>query len=843
MMKPETLIQPLIQPTSKSETLKGFNTFDPSKMTPAALAAAGASRRDFLKSAGVMLIGFTAAVKAPKLSAQSAATSPIVDPTQVDSWVAIGADESITCYTGKVELGQGMRTVQYQLIAEELFVSMSKINLIMGITGVTPDQGSTSGSQSTLTELGTAGLRTALDTARDALLLLAAEQLDTTTDQLYMQDGVVYLTADPTQNVSYGNLVYGRRFNLTLNTKSVPKDPATWTVLGTSVPRVDIPAKTTGSFQYVQNVRVPGMLHGKVVRPPTVGGSFVSMDASSLAGMPGNPQAFHVTGGPGPGANRDFVGVVADTEWHAINAVAALNVTWTTGPALPSQATLYTNYLTVQTATQDAYTVNSGDVPAMLAGAAQTFKAQYLHPYQMHGSIGSSCAVADVQGTGASTRARVWSSTQEVYSVQESIGTLLGLPIVPDGEQIAGSAATNIQVFFVDGSGCYGLNGADNLAYDAVLLSRAAGAPVRVQYSRKDEMTAGENYGPAYVVNLQAGVDKNGTLITWDYEAWSLNKGTRPTQTAPGNILTGQLMGWPSPTITATTTPTGPTAFSNGSNVACNYITGTVNGSAGGTGTVLSQRCLSHTIASPFFTGPLRSPARLQNTFANECFMDEIASALGQDPVQYRLRHINSTELPTGVGGIRLAAVLNAAAAAANWDTRPSPKANIPTTGVVTGRGISCVLYEGDNGYSAMVAEVSVDLSSGTITVTKLVASQDSGPVSNPNGMRNQMEGGALQGVSRALYEEIKWNNRAGVVTSADWVSYPVYQWGYPVPEIVTVVVNSPHEPSWGSGECTITLVGSAVSNAVFDATGVRMRQIPFTPANFMAAQQGVAGT
>ncbi len=392
--------------------------------------------------------------------------------------------------------------------------------------------------------------------------------------------------------------------------------------------------------------------------------------------------------------------------------------------------------------------------------------------------------------------------------MQEAVGTFLGLPVVVDGEQIAGSAATNVQVFFVDGSGCYGLNGADTVCLDAVLLSQAAGAPVRLQYSRKDEMTAGENYGPAYVINLQAGVDSNGNLITWDYEAWYLNKGTRISQNAPGNVPTGALMGWPSPTITPTTTPSNPSSpFGNGSNIVCNYVTGTVNGASGGTGTVASQRCLSHEIASPFFTGPLRSPSRIQNTFANESFMDEIASALGQDPVQYRLRHINNTELPTGVGGPRLAAVLNAAAQAYGWDTRPSPKANIPTTGVVTGRGVSCLLYEGDNGYSAMVAEVSVDLSSGTITVTKMVAAQDSGPVSNPNGMRNQMEGGALQGVSRALYEEVKWNNRANVVTSADWVSYPVYQWGYPVPEIVTVVINSPHEPSWGSGECTITLV------------------------------------
>ncbi|HEY3839944.1 MAG TPA: molybdopterin cofactor-binding domain-containing protein, partial [Bryobacteraceae bacterium] len=475
-----------------ASNLKGFNSFDPAAMTPAAAAAlrqAGSSRRDFLRGAGVMLIGFTVAAKAPRLDAQSPAASPIspagtVDATQVDSWIAVGADESITCYTGKVELGQGIRTVQYQLVCEELSVPMERVNLVMGITGITPDQGTTSGSQSTITEFSAGGLRQALDTARDALMALASEQLDATPDQLSVQDGVVFLTSDPTQSISYGNLVYGKRFNLTLNSKTVPKDPNTWTVLGTSVPRVDVPAKATGVFTYVQNVRVPGMKHGKVVRPGTMGAHFVSLDDSSLAGMPGNPKAYHVTGGPGPGTNRDFVGVVADTEWGAIQAVAALNVNWSTGDTLPNQATLYTSYMTSQTASQDSYAVNSGDVPQMLSSASKTLKATYLHPYQMHGSIGTSCAVADVRGgSGASASARIWSSTQGVYPQRDSVATLLGIP------------GANVQVFFVDGSGCYGLNGADNVCYDAALLSQAAGVPVRLQYSRRDEMTAGENYG------------------------------------------------------------------------------------------------------------------------------------------------------------------------------------------------------------------------------------------------------------------------------------------------------------------------------------------------------------
>jgi CO/xanthine dehydrogenase Mo-binding subunit len=385
-------------------------------------------------------------------------------------------------------------------------------------------------------------------------------------------------------------------------------------------------------------------------------------------------------------------------------------------------------------------------------------------------------------------------------------------------------------VIYVEGSGCYGLNGNDSVSFDAALLSQAVGQPVRVQYSRADEMRAGESYGPAHVMNMNAGVDSSGQMIVWTYEGWSLAKGNRPNATTPGNILSGALAGFPTPPLVpAAATP--PRTFGNNGNMAAPYLSGAVAGNPpAGTGNVASQQVLNHSIASPFFTGPLRSPDRLQNTFANECFMDEVAAAVKADPVQYRLRHLTDA---------RLIAVLNAAAKAANWDTRPSPKAGNAKTGVVTGRGIACVLYEGNNGYSAIVAEVSVDQATGVITVTRLTASQDSGPTSNPDGLRNQMEGGALQGLSRALHEEVKWNSRLGIVTSADWVSYPVFQFGDPLPVIQTVLVDPGNVPQMGAGECTITIVGAAIGNAVFDATGVRLRRIPFTPANVLAAITG----
>ena len=705
-----------------------------------------ASRRDFLKSAGALIVGFSMAGKNGQLAAQSPINpTGLVDATQVDSWITIAADESITVYSGKIEFGQGFSTVQAQLVAEELSVPFDRIKVIFGDTGFTPDQGVTSGSQSTVTEFSAGGLRQAVDTARDALYQLASQQLDVPTSQLVVQDGVFAIKGgDPSYQMSYGQLLQGQRFNLTLNSRTVPKDPSQYTILGTSVPRIDVPAKATGQFQYVQHVRLPGMLHGKVVRPPFMGAKVISVDKSSLAGLPGKPQVV---------VKNDFVGVVADTQWNATQAAAALDVTWSDPATLPDQATLYT--WMQQQPSADSYTVNSGDTDQMLKGAVTKVSAQYLHPYQMHGSLASSCAVADVRGgSGSSASAKIWSATQGVYPQRDSVAMILGIPLA------------NVRVIFVEGSGCYGLNGNDSVSFDAAIMSQAVGVPVRVQYSRRDEMAAGESYGPAQVMNMNAGVNSSGQLIAWTYEGWSLTKGNRPNATTPGNIISGALAGFPTPPLVpAAATP--PRTFANNGNAAAAYLSGVVAGNPpGGTGNVASQLVLTHSIASPFFTGPLRSPNRLQNTFANESFMDEVAAAVKADPVQYRLRHLSDP---------RLMGVVNAAAKAANWDTRPSPKPGNAKTGVVTGRGIACLLYEGNNGYSALVAQVSVDQATGIITVTGLIAAQDSGPVSNPDGLRNQMEGGALQGMSRALHEEVKWNSDLGAITSADWKTYPVF--------------------------------------------------------------------
>jgi CO/xanthine dehydrogenase Mo-binding subunit len=341
---------------------------------------------------------------------------------------------------------------------------------------------------------------------------------------------------------------------------------------------------------------------------------------------------------------------------------------------------------------------------------------------------------------------------------------------------------------------------------------------------RKDEM-AWENYGIPFAIDQRAALDRDGNIAAWDYEAWSATRGGRPGVNAPGNQVTGGLVGQqPAPFQPRTPAP-APTAYANNNNAVPPYVTGTVNGRPEGTGSIIRQRVLSHGVRSPFLTGPLRSPERLQNTFAHESFMDEVAASAAVDPVAYRLRHLSDP---------RLKAVVEAAARAVNWTPRPSPRKDVRRTGVASGRGISCVLYEGDNGYCAMVAEVDVNQDTGVVAVKRLIVANDCGPISNPDGLRNQLEGGALQGVSRALLEEVTWDDQK--VTSIDWRTYKPLFLGAEVPVIETVLLNHPEPPAMGAGESAVTVVAGAIANAIFDATGARIRQVPFTPARVQAA-------
>jgi nicotinate dehydrogenase subunit B len=769
-------------------------------MTSDAPAQAGLSRRDFLKTSGALVVSFSAI---SALEPLGLAQGPFdthashVDPARLDSWIAVNADGTVTAYTGKCDLGQGMQTAQMQLVAEEIAVPFERVHLIQCDTEVCPDQGTTSGSQSTPTNFNSRNLAQAAATAREALLALASTRLGIPADQLTAADGIVSATADGSKRVSYGDLVAGRKFDLPMDPRAKRKPAADWRVLGKPVPRVDMPAMVTGQFEFVHNVRVPNMLHGAVVRPPEVGATLVRVDEGSVAGMPGVVKVV---------VKKNFVGVVAEKPWQARQAAAKLAATWTPGIGLPDQRT-YFDHLRAQPS-RDAYVVKAADVDERLAKAATVVKATYLHPFQMHGAMGTSCAVADVQGG----KATIWSPTQSAYPTRSGVAMLLGVPV------------DSVRVVFTRGAGCYGINGADTVSYDAALLSQAVGKPVRVQLSRKDEH-AWENYGFPYAIDQRAGVDADGTIVVWDYEAWFASRGGRPGYDTPGNVITGMLAGYAPVAFTPRGAAEPAGEFRNGSNAAPSYVSGRVAGRAGGAGTIASERVLTHTVDSPFFTGPLRSPSRLQNTFAHESFIDEIAAHVKADPVAYRLRHLRDP---------RLKEVISAAAKAAHWEPRPSPNGRNARTGVAAGRGMSAVAYEGTNGYVAMVAEVEVDQTTGAIATKRLFLAQDCGPVSNPDGMKNQIEGGALQGLSRALGEEVTWDDRK--VTSVDWRTYHSLSLGFAVPSVESVLINRTDVPATGAGETAITIVAAAIGNAIFDATGARIRRVPFTPDHVKAA-------
>ena len=762
-----------------------------------ALLRAGFSRRAFLKGSGALIVTFSSVLLDDASQALAQGFNG-AGSAQLDAWIAIGRDGVVTAYTGKCDFGQGLYTAQMQLVAEEVCVPLGQVRLVQCDTAVTPDQGTTSGQQSHPANFNHANLALAGATAREALLRMASARLNAPVADLVARDGAVSLRNDVSRTVRYGDLIGGQRFNLQLDQTAKRKPHPEWSVLGTSVPRVDMRDMVTGRFEFVHNVTVRGMLHGRVVRPPDVGATVASVDESSVRDLPGVVRVV---------VRQNFVGVVAQKPWQAIQAAERLRVNWTSGPPLAPQADLYAT-LRKQPA-RDTLLVDSGDVETRLASAATVLRSTYLHPYQMHGSLGSSCAVADVQGD----RATLWSSTQSAFPTRNTTAMLLGL------------RAENVRVVYVRGAGCYGINGADTVTYDAALLSQAVGRPVRVQLSRKDEM-AWENYGNAFVIDQRIGLDANGGISVWDYEAWSPGRGGRPGGNTPGNVITGFLVGASPAAFTPRTPAPAPTApLNNNSNTAPSYIAGRVGNSAQGAGVVRSERLLSHRVLSPFFTGPLRAPERLQNTFAHECFLDEAAAHVKADPVEYRLRHLNHA---------RLSGAIRAASKAASWDRRPSPRAGQPTSGVARGRGIACVCYEGDNGYVAMVAEVSVDRNTGRIDVTRLVIAQDSGPISNPDGLRNQIEGGAMQGISRALGEEVTWDSRR--ITSVDWRSYHSLSVGHAAPVMDIVLINQPDEEACGAGETSITVAAPAIGNAVFDATGIRLRQVPFTPERVLAA-------
>ncbi|MDB5776643.1 MAG: isoquinoline 1-oxidoreductase subunit beta IorB, molybdoprotein [Herbaspirillum sp.] len=727
------------------------------------------SRRGFLQAGGAIVVSFAF----PMLASAQTSTpkNKLALYTGLDSWLAIGENGDVTVYCGKVELGTGVTTSLSQAVAEELTFPVSRITMIMGDTAICPDQGTTTGSKTTA--LGSPPLRQAAAEARAMLAELGAARLGVTPAEVTVHDGLVFVSAAPQKRLNFAELMGGKRFNRKISAHPKLKAIADYTIVGQPVPRVDLPAKATASFEYVQNIRLPGMLHGRVVRPAAIGAKLVRVDEDSIKKLPG---VRVVTRG-------DFVGVVAPREEIAIAAARQLKVEWkmpaNAGESVDTHKELRTYPSKIENVAA------AGNVDTALPKAAKVFKATYLTPFQMHGSIGPSCSVADVRGDSA----RVWCGTQHGFGLIGAVAGTIGIP------------ADKVRVSWTEASGCYGHNGADDSAVDAALLSQAVGKPVRVQWMRQDEH-GWEPKGPAMAIDIAAGVDASGNIQSWDFINITASHSSRPRGHS-GNTLGGVFTGH-APDF----------EMSNGGrNADITYV-------------VPDKRIrIRYHNSSPLRASALRGLSGYPHTFANETFMDELATNAHADPVAFRLRYLKDE---------RARAVITTVAKTAQWDARPSAGKIDSSANLVRGRGIAFCQYENENAYAAVVAHVEIDRSTGKTRVTHMYAAFDCGLVVNPDGARNQVEGCLVQGMSRALFEEVSFNR--GGVTSTDWSSYPIARFE-DIPEVVQVeLINRLDKPSVGAGEASTCPVAAAIGNAIFDATGARLRQYPFSPDRLKTA-------
>ena len=731
------------------------------------------SRREFLRTTGALVVGFSfSGSRVLDASAASGAASLPSSPaaSQLDSWLAIGADDSVTVFCGKVELGTGVSTALRQIVAEELDAPFERITWIQGDSERTVDQGPTVGSQSV--KRGGAQLRQAAAEARAALLELASATLGAPAASLRVASGVISVQGAPSRKVTFGELIGGKRFERTLSGNAPTKAPTDYAVVGKPIHRVELPAKMTGRHVYMHDVRIDGMLHARVVRPASVGARLLSVDDGALRGIPGARVV----------RKADFLAVVAEREEDAIRGASSIKARWSESAPLPDMAALHETLMRIPAT--DRVVTNAGDGPSAIARAHRTVKARYTWPFQMHASIGPSCGLADVKPDSAT----IWSSTQGAHTLKGAIAKLLGMP--PE----------SVHVIWTEGSGCYGHNGSDDAAADAALISQLIGRPVRVQWMRADEH-GWEPKGAAMVMDVAAGLDENGRIVGWDYAVWTPTHSSRPSAQSAANFVAAQLTG---------ATPSGRGSLGGERNARHTYA-------------VPSTRVIAHLLeSSPLRTSSLRGLGSPQNSFANESFMDELASAAGVDPVEFRLRHLTDP---------RAIAVVKAAARLANWEpraphSRPAPVA----AGVSSGRGFAFVQYEGTEAYVAAAVDVDVDPAQQTIRVRRACVAHDCGLIVNPDGLRNQIEGNVIQGISRTLKEAVLFDHSR--VTSLDWRSYPILTFAEVPDSIEIELIDHPELPSVGAGEASTSPVPGAIANAIYDATGLRLRAVPLRLSN-----------
>ena len=725
------------------------------------------TRRDFLKTGGSLVVTFSLSGLMPGASAQSAATAKTVAADAVDGFVAIGADGTVSIYSGKVDLGTGVRTALTQIAADELDVPYARVKVIEGDTLLTPDQGPTYGSLSI--QIGGMQIRQACATARAALVAQAAQRLGVAASDVTTQDGACTARG---QRVSYQDLIGSRNFELKVDPKAANKDPAAYKIVGKPVPRLDIPAKVTGEFQYMQDFRLPGMLHARVVRPAGVHSELASYDDSAAKKIPGYVQTVR---------KGNFLAVVGTSEWAAIRASRAVEAKWSKWEGLPDRRNLW-EYVRKTKINKDEDLQKAGNSADALKSGAKKLSATFNFAIHTHGSIGPSCAVAEWKDG----KVTCWSASQQTHLLRKQLAQMLQMK-EPD-----------VRCMYIDGSGCYGRNGHEDAAADAVLIAKEIGKPVRVQWMRADEH-GWDPKGPPTLLDYRGALDASGKIVAWESDVYIPD---RPQQIQV-TLVAADLAGLPRE-------PSHP---------------GNIHQALAIPYTVPNIKATAHWLAeTPFRPSWIRTPGRMQNTFGNEVFMDELAHAAGADPVEFRLRHLNDKR------GIEC---LERAAKLAGWMPRKS-KAEY-SGDIAYGRGVSYIKYELVRTYVAAVADVEVNKKTGKIRVAKVCVAHDCGQIINPDGLRNQIEGNVVQTTSRTLIEELKFDRSH--VTSIDWVSYPILT--FPdVPQVEMDLIDRPSEKPWGAGEPTAAVVPSAISNAVFDAVGVRLRSVPFTPDKVLAAMK-----
>ena len=747
--------------------------------------ASAFSRRSVLKGAGAFVVSIGMPIGLDTVmdinTARAQGARPPLTPDQLSSYIAVNADGTVSAFFGKTDMAQGLFTAIGQMVAEELDVPYKAVTVIMGQTASSVNQGGSSGS--TGIQFGGKQMRMAAAEARRVLLDMAAARLGTPADQLIVVNGVVSAAFNRDKKISYAELIGGKYFNVQLDWnkrignalyapgKAQPKKHTEYKIVGKSIPRDDIAPVVFGSMDFVTDVKVPGMVHGRMIRPPVAGATPDKIDESSIKDIPG-ARVVHQNG---------FLGVVADKEWDAIKAAQKLKVEWSNAaPPFPDQSALYDHIRNTPPRHRKVEKEN-GNVDEAFRNAARVVEAEYEWPFQSHACMAPGCGVVDVKAD----KVTVWTGSPKSHFCRDGVAAILGVPV----DKVEG-----ISMQF---AGAYGRNDAGDACMDAAVLSKAVGKPVRVQYMR-DEGTGWDPKAPASIHRARAAIDASGNVVAYEFYTKGFSRWDVQTNEArPERTLAGHFLGVPLKSEDMFGVPAE----------AYEYV---------------NKRTLWETIpplldrASPLRTSHLRDPVGPQLHFASESFIDEMAHAVGADPVQFRLKYLIDE---------RHKAVIRAAAEKSGWIARTSPRKD-QTGSTVTGRGIA---YAPRNGtIVAIVAEVDVDRSTGKIWARKFTVAHDCGQIINPMGLEHCIEGNIIQGISRTLWEETRFDRKS--VTSVDWLTYPILDIGDVPDKIDMVLLNKPDQPPTGAGEPAIRPVAAAIANAIFDATGVRIRRVPFSP-------------